>query len=67
MVGECGSGQRKPDRKQSLWRCGGGVMKGVRGLIELLHWEFMGDIGQLCIGNWFSVVLQNTEQLMFTC
>lgn len=50
---------------RALWRCVGGVVEGVRSLIELLHWEFRGDIGQLCIGNWISVLLQNTEQLMF--
>lgn len=26
--------------------------------MELLCWEFMGDVGQLCIGNWISVVLK---------
>lgn len=52
---------------RALWRRVGGVVKGVRSLIELLHWEFIGDIGQLCIGTWISVFLQNTEQLMFTC
>lgn len=67
-MGEYGSDQRRHERKQrALWRCVGGVGKGVRSLVELLHWEFIGDIEQLCIGNWISVLLQNTEQLMFTC
>jgi len=29
--------------------------------LEELWWEFIGDIGQLCIGNWISLVLRNTE------
>lgn len=52
VVGEYGSDQRRHERKQgALWRCVGGVVKGVKSLIELLLWEFIGDIGQLCIGN----------------
>lgn len=33
--------------------------------LDLLQWEFIGDIGQLCIDNWISLILQNTEQLIF--
>lgn len=32
--------------------------------VEVVVVLIRGDIGQLCIGNWISLVLQNTEEFL---
>lgn len=65
MVGEGGSGQMRCEGNlRALWGCGGevwyeGKMDLNEGGVGVVAVGIHRDMGQLCIENWISLILQN--------